>query len=626
MFSLLKKYRFHIVIALALTMVELTVELFQPYLIGKIIDDGIVAGSMPVIWGWGAVLLTVTAVSFVCGIINTFFSAHVGQGYGYDLRESLYRKVQRFSFAVFNRLPPSTYITRMTNDVQQVVNTLFMSLRIMVRAPLVVIGNMVMAMIVNPLLGFWLVVAAPALFLFVVWIMRKTGGLFRNVQQQLDRVNAMMRENLQAIRLVRAFNREERENGRFRRQARQLSDDTQAALRWSETTMPTIMLVTNAGILAMLWFGGGQIRVGDASVGDVVAVVNYAMRTGGVLSMMSWIITSFARAKASAERIREVWQLDEGEAAVGPDRAQDGTAGATDGMIHGNGRADSNGVVVRNGRDETGAMAGSPAEAGERPGLAIGGGESRPAGCRLAFRDVTLRYPGAAAPVLSGISFEALPGERIAVLGATGSGKSSLVQLIPRLYEATSGELCIDGTPVTEWDVDELRAMIGYVPQETILFSGTVRENIAWGSPSASFADIEQAARDAQIHESILQFPEGYESTIGQRGINLSGGQKQRIAIARALVRRPKILLLDDSTSALDTRTEAALLAALDRYGCTIVMVTQKVATAMRADRILLLDEGRLIACGSHADLVDRSPLYRKIVDSQNGRGMVQHV
>jgi len=626
MFSLLKKYRFHVAIALALTLVELTVELFQPYLIGKIIDDGIVAGSMPVIWGWGGVLLAVTAVSFVCGIINTFFSAHVGQGYGYDLRESLFRKVQRFSFPVFNRLPPSTYITRLTNDVQQVVNTLFMSLRIMVRAPLVVIGNMVMAIIVNPLLGFWLVVAAPALFLFVVWIMRKTGGLFRNVQQQLDRVNAMMRENLQAIRLVRAFNREERENDRFRRQARKLSDDTQAALRWSETTMPTIMLVTNAGILAMLWFGGGQIRVGDAGVGEVVAVVNYAMRTGGVLSMMSWIITSFARAKASAERIREVWQLDEGDAAAGHERARDGAAEATDDMSRETGHAGSGGIADRRGRSGASAAAGGLAGTGKKPGFPAGNGDERHAGCRLAFRDVTLRYPGTAAPVLSGISFEALPGERIAVLGATGSGKSSLVQLIPRLYEATSGELLIDNIPVTDWDVDDLRAMIGYVPQETILFSGTVRENVAWGNPSASFADIERAARDAQIHESILQFPEGYDSKIGQRGINLSGGQKQRIAIARALVRKPKILLLDDSTSALDTRTEAALLAALDRYGCTILMITQKVATAMRADRILLLDEGRLIACGSHADLLDMSPLYRKIVDSQNGRGMVQHV
>lgn len=588
MFGLLKKYRFPIVIALTFTLIELMVELFQPYLIGKIIDDGIVAGNLSVIWTWGAVLLAATAVSFVCGILNSFYSAHTSQGYGHDLRESLFGKVQRFSFPVFNRLAPSTYITRMTNDIQQIVNTVFMSLRIMVRAPLVVVGNVFMAILVNPRLGFYLVVAAPVLFLFVLWIMRKAGGLFRSVQRQLDQVNATMRENLQAIRLVRAFNREERENRRFRKQAKQLSDDTQSALRWSETTMPTVMLVTNAGILAVLWFGGGQIQTGDTSVGDVVAVVNYAMRTGGVLSMMSWIIMSFARAKASAERIREVWELDAEVAATG----------------------------------EAGPVAESQGQA-EHPETGEPAAEAGDAG-RISFRDVVLRYPNAADEALSGISFDAEPGQRIAILGATGAGKSSLVQLIPRLYEPTSGDIRIGGTSIWDWDEEKLRAIIGYVPQETVLFTGTVRDNIAWGNPGATFGEIEQAARDAQIHETILQFPGGYESMIGQRGINLSGGQKQRIAIARALVRKPKILLLDDSTSALDTRTEAALLHALDKYDCTILMITQKVSTAMQADHILLLDEGRLIACGSHAELIERSPLYRKIVDSQNGKGAVQ--
>lgn len=570
-------------IALFFTLIELLVELFQPYLIARIIDDGIVAGNLTVIWRWGAVLLAATAVSFACGILNSFYSAHASQGFGHDLRERLYGKVQRVSFPVFSRLTPSTYITRLTNDIQQIVNTLFMSLRIMARAPLVVIGSVIMAIVVNPRLGFWLVVSAPALFLFVLWIMRKTGGLFRRVQRQLDRVNATMRENLQAVRLVRAFSREDRENERFRLQAKELSDVTRSALRWSETTMPTIMLVTNAGILAVLWFGGGQIRAGDASVGEVVAVVNYAMRTGGVLSMMSWIIMSFARARASAERLREVWRLD--------------AAG-------GDGRPERPGPAA-----SAGCKAREPAD-------------GAPEG-RIVFRDVSLRYPDAAQPALSGISFEAGPGERIAILGATGSGKSSLVQLIPRLYEPTSGDILIGGRPILEWDETELRSMVGYVPQETVLFTGTVRDNIARGNPSASFADIERAARDAQIHDSILQFPNGYDTLIGQRGVNLSGGQKQRIAIARALVRRPKILLLDDCTSALDARTEEALLAALDRYDCTMLLVTQKVGTAMRADRILLLDEGRLIACGRHEELVGMSPLYRKIVASQNGREAV---
>lgn len=567
MIKMLKPYRMAIMIALCLTLIELIVELFQPYLIAKIIDDGIIASRLQVIYVWGGMLLVTTLVSFTSGIINSFYSAHVSHSYGYDLREKLYEKVQSLSYAVFNRLPASSYITRLTSDIAQVQNTVFMALRIMIRAPLMVVGSLIMAFVVNPKLAVYLLLSVPVLVVFVAWVMKTSSYLFGKVQAQLDRLNGFMQENLIGMRLIRAFHREKRMEKQFNHTSEALAMQTQSVLRLTETLMPVILFMMNLGIMAVLWFGGKHIVAGSSSVGDVVAIINYAMRMTGALSMLSWIIAGYSRARASAARITEVLQEEEGIA----DR----------------------GSTLRD--------------------------EDKASG-RIAFAGVSLRYPEAEGEALSNISFEVQAGQTVAFLGATGSGKSTLFRLIPRLYEADSGLITIDGIDIRKLPLDDLRHLIGYVPQDTMLFSGTIRDNIAWGKTDATLEEIEQAARDAQIHETILKLPKGYDTMVGQRGINLSGGQKQRISIARALVRRPRILLLDDSTSALDMRTEAALLRSLSGYSCTTLMITQKISTAVHADAIILLDEGRVLAQGRHETLLESSALYRKIVESQVGK------
>jgi len=361
-----------------------------------------------------------------------------------------------------------------------------------------------------------------------------------------------------------------------------LREGTVAALKLTETTMPFLLFIMNAGIIAVLWFGRIEIADGGASVGEVVAVINYSLRTIGALSALSWIMSSLSRGAASAGRVREV--LEENDP-VGERESRAGGASGAD--------------VVE---------------------------DAAPIQGRIEFREVSFRYPGRDVMALERISFTAEPGQRIAILGATGSGKSSLVQLIPGMYEPTEGTILIDGTDLRELDRKRLRRAIGYVPQEVMLFSGTIRENIAWGREDATLEQIRTAARQAQIHDTIERQPQGYETRLGQRGVNLSGGQKQRLSIARALIRRPAILILDDSTSALDVRTEAALLKEISRLSCTTLLVTQKISSTMTADLILLLDDGRLIASGKHEELLQHSELYRRICESQLGKEAEAHV
>lgn len=591
----LKKYRVAAIAALVMMLIELTVELAQPYLISKIIDNGIQQGDLSVVWLWGGVLVGSAVVAFAAGIASSFFASHASLGFGYDLREKLYEKVQTFSYAVFNRFATSSLITRLTGDVTQVQDTVFMSLRFMTRVPLVVIGSMIMAVIVNPRLGLLLVVMVPVLLIVVVWMIKKAALLFRNVQRRLDAVNGVIQENLTGIRLIRVFVRMGHEIERFAGFSGKLMKGTISALRLTETTMPFMLLMMNVCIIAVLWFGRVDIASGNATVGEVVAVINYLLRTIGAMSALSWILVTFSRASASAQRLNEVFNTED-----------------------------------TSETEQTKSLSTSAPSAGSMtsshfPQSVYPAKKQRAVQGAVEFRSVGFSYPNSEITVLDNITFTAKAGERIAIMGATGSGKSSLVQLIPRLYTEDQGKVRIDGADASELDLSMLRGAIGYVPQEVVLFTGSIRENIAWGQEDATLDEIVEAAKRAQIHETIENLPNGYDTLLGQRGVNLSGGQKQRLSIARALVRRPRILILDDSTSALDVATEGRLLDALEELSCTTFIITQKISSTTSADLILLLDDGQLIGQGKHEDLMESSELYRRIHESQYGEG-AQHV
>ncbi|MCP1424942.1 ATP-binding cassette subfamily B protein [Paenibacillus xylanexedens] len=591
----LKKYRVAAIAALVMMLIELAVELAQPYLISKIIDNGIQQGDLSVVWLWGGVLVGSAVVAFAAGIASSFFASHASLGFGYDLREKLYEKVQTFSYAVFNRFATSSLITRLTGDVTQVQDTVFMSLRFMTRVPLVVIGSMIMAVIVNPRLGLLLVVMVPVLLIVVVWMIKKAALLFRNVQRRLDAVNGVIQENLTGIRLIRVFVRMGHEIERFAGFSGKLMKGTISALRLTETTMPFMLLMMNVCIIAVLWFGRVDIASGNATVGEVVAVINYLLRTIGAMSALSWILVTFSRASASAQRLNEVFNTED-----------------------------------TSETEQTKSLSTSAPSAGSMksshfPQSVYPAKKQRAVQGAVEFSSVGFSYPNSEITVLDNITFTAKAGERIAIMGATGSGKSSLVQLIPRLYTEDQGKVRIDGADASELDLSMLRGAIGYVPQEVVLFTGSIRENIAWGQEDATLDEIVEAAKRAQIHETIENLPNGYDTLLGQRGVNLSGGQKQRLSIARALVRRPRILILDDSTSALDVATEGRLLDALEELSCTTFIITQKISSTTSADLILLLDDGQLIGQGKHEDLMESSELYRRIHESQYGEG-AQHV
>lgn len=560
-FAYAKPYKWFAGIAIALMLFELFVELIQPLIMAKIIDEGVMVKDVSTIYEWALILLVLTIVTFIAGVVNSYFSAHVAQSFAFDLRSALFAKIQSFTMATYIKYPTSALITRLTNDVGNVQQVLFMLLRIMLRAPLAIIGSFIMAFYVNAKLAAILLISAPLLAIFLFVMVTKGIQLFSKVQKSLDDVNRKLQENLQAIRLVKAYMRGEYETKRFAEIASNLKIDSMKAMRTMEYIQPILLFVMNVSMLVIIWFGASFVGTGDMKLGEAVAVINYTMRITMIFSMFVFIIILFARAKASAERMEEVLVVNEG---------------------------------VEYSGDNTHVINGD-----------------------IGFHDVSFRYSETTPYVLQDVSFTVKAGEKLAILGATGSGKSTLLQLLLRFYEPTKGKITLANQDIATLDITALRQMIGYVPQQSILFSGSIEENILWGQEHASTNKAVAAAKQAQIHESITAFDDGYATVVGQKGVNLSGGQKQRLSIARALVRQAPILILDDSTSALDVKTEQALWQALEAQRATMFVVTQKIQTAKGADKIAVLEEGRLVALGTHDTLLQTNELYQQIAASQ---------
>lgn len=566
-FAYVKPYMSVVIFALFLMFVELFVELIQPLIMSEIIDDGIIAGDTDTIIYYGLIMVGLTILALIAGIVNSYFSAHAAQSFGFDLRNALFTKIQSFTMATYLKFPTAGLITRLTSDITQVQNVLFMSLRIMLRAPLSVLGSIILAFYVNAKMAMFLLIGAPLLLIFLSFMVIQGVKYFALVQRRLDRVNRVIQEGLQAIRLVKAYMRGTYEASRFEQVSKVLKLDTMKALRVMELILPVLMLIMNFCLLAVVWFGAREIAAGDAVVGDLVAIVNYATRMTGAFSMFAFIIIAFARAKASAERMAEVLLVEEG--------------------IETNATTTSDTTI---NEEEIGA---------------------------IHFKDVSFAYPGTTENVLHNISFSILPGEKLAIMGATGSGKSTMLSLLPRFYDVTAGEVIVNGRNVQEWALEDLREMIGFVPQQSMLFTGSIYENVSWGKAHAPLEEVQAATVQAQIHDAVESFPKAYETRVGQKGVNLSGGQKQRLSIARALIRKSQILILDDSTSALDVKTEAALWDALATEKATMLVVTQKIRTAKTANKILLLEEGHVVGFGTHNELIQTNELYKKIAQSQ---------
>lgn len=543
----------------------------QPTIMAKIIDVGVVHRDIHYVLKMGGVMLLITAVGAISASTRSIIASIVSQNFGTELRSDLFRKIQTLSFKNLDKFNRASLITRLTNDVTQMQVFVNGLMRIFVKSPLLAIGGLVMATRLNLHLSVVLAVVVPIAALLIFLNLRLGFPLFSKVQQALDRVNSVMREYLSGVRVVKAFNRFDVEITKFANANDQFKDQSIAAGRLMATFSPAIMLTVNLGIVVVLWIGGLGVESGNIQVGHIIAFTNYMTQILFSLMMISMVFNMFVRARASGGRINEVFLLE-------------------DTFLHG-----------------TEAV---PPPYGQETG-------------RIDFEDVTFSYEGTSGePVLKRINLTILPGETVGIIGSTGSGKSTLVGLIPRFYEVTSGMIKVDGQDISQLHPQTLREKIAIVPQKNILFTGTVAENIRWGKENATDDEVRTAAAIAGADDFIAASPEGYATRIGQGGVNFSGGQKQRLSIARALVKKPSILILDDSTSAVDVATEAKIKAALKKYaqGLTCLLIAQRITSIMDADKIVVLDHGEVVGVGTHSELLPECRIYQEIYQSQMGK------
>jgi len=566
----LKPYRRDSILALLLMVAMTAADLATPGLVQRIIDLGIAQNNMTVVRNTTLLMLGAGVVSALLTVGNSVLSVRVTQHFAADLRSALFRRVQSFSFGNLDHLQTGQLMVRLTSDVNQVQQIVLMSLRILTRAPLLLLGSFGLMILTSPQLALIMAALIPATTGMVLVFVAKGRPLFLEVQRKLDKLNTVLQENLAGVRVVKAFVRGDHENARFDAANTDLMGQTIKVIRLFAILVPTLFLFINLGMVAVVWFGGQRVIHETLTTGQVVAFVNYLLSTIFPLLLMGMMVNILSAAQASVHRILEV--LD------------------------------------------------SAPEVQNRPGACT---LSDMKG-RVAFENVCFSYNhDCSEPVLNSISLVAEPGETVAILGATGSGKSSLIHLIPRFYDVTSGQITIDGTDVRDVTLESLRPHIGVALQDAVLFSGSIRDNIRYGRADATDEEVIAAAKAAQAHDFIVDFPGGYDTQIGQRGVNLSGGQKQRIAIARALLIRPRILILDDSTSSVDVETEAKIEAALEQLMAdrTSFVIAQRVSTVLRADKIVVLERGQIAAVGTHSDLMASSPIYQEIYESQLGDG-----
>ncbi|QNK42038.1 ABC transporter ATP-binding protein [Caproicibacter fermentans] len=561
----LKPYTVSIIMILVFLFLQVMSDLYLPTLMSDIVNNGIMTENIGYIWKTGEYMLLIAAGGVICAVVAGFLGARVSVGLGRILRNRIFRRVENFSLHEFDRFGSSTLITRTTNDIIQIQTVTIMIINMMIRAPLTCVGGIFQAYHQDRTLTLILAIALPVLILIIYLVTSKVVPIFRQVQRKLDRINLILRENLTGIRVIRAFNKIDHEKARFETANKDLTDTYIHVNRIMAVLMPMMMLIMNLVTVCVLWFGSKRIDTGEMNLGALMAFVQYAMQIMFSLLMFVMMFVMIPRAQAAADRINEVLSTE--PEIIDPQLPE--PAAAEKGYVE--------------------------------------------------FRNVTFRYHGAEQSAIQNVSFSVKPGETTAIIGGTGSGKSTLINLIPRFYDADEGQVLVDGIDVKAMPQEELRNKIGFVPQKARLFTGTVDENLRYGKEDASEDEIRHAADVAQASEFISQMSDGYDSMLSEGGQNLSGGQKQRLSIARALVRRPEIYVFDDSFSALDFKTDAKLRAALkkDTQKATVIIVAQRVGTVMDADRIIVLDEGSVAGIGTHSELLKSCGVYREIVASQ---------